>query len=111
MSTLNDFGFSNCIYYPTREEFSGNNFSSTLIDHVFFKSISFECLSAVLTFKIAEHYATSLIVYEINKISPPQRITLQVYFDSDARVQMNQKNEKKIPKCKNVAWFFDCLLV
>jgi exonuclease III len=72
MSTLNDFGFSNCIFYPTREEFSGNNFSSTLIDHVYFKSLSLECLSAVLTFKIADHYATSLLVYEVNKSSPPQ---------------------------------------
>jgi exonuclease III len=75
MSTLNDFGFANCIFYPTREEFSGNNFSSTLIDHIYFKSLSFECLSAVLTFKIADHYATGLLIYEVNKISPPQMRT------------------------------------
>jgi uncharacterized protein YktA (UPF0223 family) len=61
-TVMSENGFVNCIYAPTREESSGNNFSSTLIDHIFHKQKELHSFSAVIEQKYSDHYATSIIL-------------------------------------------------
>jgi len=63
-NTLAEMGFENCIFSPTREEFSGGKFSSSLIDHIFHKFNKFQNLSTVVNYKISDHYSTSTILYQ-----------------------------------------------
>lgn len=62
-NSMSEFGFDRCIFSPTREEFSGGRFSSTLIDHVYHKFFKFHNMSTVLTTKISDHYATCTILH------------------------------------------------
>jgi hypothetical protein len=62
-----EFGLVKMITLPTREEFSGGNFSSTLIDHMFAKTNTFQHISSVITYKIADHYAISTLLYTKTK--------------------------------------------
>jgi Reverse transcriptase (RNA-dependent DNA polymerase) len=62
-----EFGLVKMITLPTREEFSGGNFSSTLIDHMYAKTNTFQHISSVITYKIADHYAISTLLYTKTK--------------------------------------------
>jgi exonuclease III len=62
-NSLSEGGFDRCIFSPTREEFCGGHFSSTLIDHVFHKFHKFHNMSTVLTSKVSDHYATQREIF------------------------------------------------
>ena len=58
-----EHGLLKLIDKPTREEFSGNNYSSTLIDHMFARVQNLKQIAAVLKYKISDHYATCAMFY------------------------------------------------
>jgi exonuclease III len=61
--TMADHGLLKLIDKPTREEFSGNNFSSTLIDHMFARVHNLKHIAAVLKYKISDHYGICAMFY------------------------------------------------
>jgi Reverse transcriptase (RNA-dependent DNA polymerase)/Endonuclease-reverse transcriptase len=58
-----EHGLLKLIHMPTREEFSGNNFSSTQIDHIFVRVKDYKHIAAVLKYKISDHYAICAMFY------------------------------------------------
>jgi Reverse transcriptase (RNA-dependent DNA polymerase) len=58
-----EYGFARCIFFPTREEFANDRFSSTIIDHIYHKFAKLQNLSTVITKKVSDHYGICAILY------------------------------------------------
>jgi hypothetical protein len=65
-----EHGLLKLIDLPTREDFSGNNFSFCLIDHIFVRVKDLSHISAVLEYKISDHYAICAMLYVQTRARP-----------------------------------------
>jgi hypothetical protein len=95
-NTLSEGGFDRCIFSPTREEFSGGRFSSTLLDHVFHKFHKIHNMSAVLTTKISDHYATCTILHCDESIKKQPKYVDKINFKEVKKMLQNTQWNKII---------------
>jgi hypothetical protein len=97
-NTMAEHGLLKLIDLPTREEFSGNNFSSSLIDHIFVRVKDLSHISAVLKYKISDHYAICAMLY-VQTRDP----TKQTFEFTDYKAVNNNLSSYNWNRCKNLS--------